>query len=152
MTSKADQLYEEIEKHVVATDLKLADVVVIRNEPCKIVAVSKNKTGKHGCARVTVTALHFFSQAKNQIAYPGSSRVPILFPIKTKYQIIDLQLENPFYNLQLVDDLENVIEFRVSISDNLVDLLKSKWEKFMQDDISVYVFISTSCGYNVLSF
>lgn len=44
-----------IKKIIPAGQLKVGDFVLIRGRPCKIIAISKSKTGKHGSSKIHVT-------------------------------------------------------------------------------------------------
>lgn len=147
MKSSAEQLFEEINRHVLATDLKLFDYILIKTEPCKIIQINKHKTGKHGCSKITIKAVHFSTRAKGEISFPGSARVAVLEPHKIKYQVIDYHGST----LQLMDEAGNVAEFE--LPDNDCPMFMDKWGKYMEDaNLAVHVNILSCLEYKVLLF
>ncbi len=58
-------------------ELKPGNFIIIDGEPCKIVEMSKAKTGKHGSAKAHVVAIGIFSGAKKTFVAPVDTRVEV---------------------------------------------------------------------------
>lgn len=63
-------------------DLREGSYIVIDGEPCRIVELSKAKTGKHGSAKVHVVAIGIFSGSRKSLVAPADQRVEV--PIVSK--------------------------------------------------------------------
>lgn len=61
----------------VVGNLKIGSFVVIDGEPCRVVEISKAKTGKHGSAKATVTAVGLFSKSKKVLVAPVDAQVEV---------------------------------------------------------------------------
>ena len=81
--------------------LKKGQYIVIDGEPCRIVEITKAKTGKHGSAKAHVVAIGVFSGSKKTMVAPVSQRVEVpiiekrtgqvLADLGDVYQIMDLE-------------------------------------------------------------
>lgn len=69
-------------------DLKTGSYVVIDGEPCRVVEVSRAKTGKHGSAKVHVVAVGLFTGSRKTIVGPADQRVEIPIVDKRYAQVI----------------------------------------------------------------
>lgn len=69
-------------------DLKPGNFIIIDNEPCKIVEMSKAKTGKHGSAKAHVVAIGVFSGSKKTLVAPVDQQVEVPIIEKKVGQII----------------------------------------------------------------
>lgn len=58
-------------------ELKVGSYIVIDGEPCRIVEMSKAKTGKHGSAKAHVVAVCMFSGNKKTLVAPVDTRVEV---------------------------------------------------------------------------
>jgi len=58
-------------------DLKVGSYIVINGEPCRIVEISKAKTGKHGSAKAHVVAIGLFTGSKRTLVAPVDTRVEV---------------------------------------------------------------------------
>ncbi len=87
-------------------DLKKGSYIVIDGEPCRIVEVSRAKTGKHGSAKVHIVAIGVFSGAKKTLVAPVDTRVQVpviekrlgqvLADMGDQLQIMDLETFDTF--------------------------------------------------------
>lgn len=91
-------------------DLKSGSYVVIDGEPCRVVEVSKAKTGKHGSAKVHVIAISLFTGARKTLVGPADQRIEIPIIDKRFAQIITIMGNK----IQLMD-LENYETFEVDV-------------------------------------
>lgn len=69
-------------------DLKEGSYVVIDGEPCRVVEVSKAKTGKHGSAKVHVVAVGLFTGSRRTVVGPSDQRVEIPIINKRYAQVL----------------------------------------------------------------
>lgn len=58
-------------------NLKVGSFIVIDGEPCRIIDISKAKTGKHGSAKATVTAISIITKSKKVLVAPVDSQVEV---------------------------------------------------------------------------
>ncbi len=63
-----------------AGQLKAGSYVLIEGEPCQVKGVEKSKPGKHGAAKVRVSAMGIFRDTKKNLLKPvdASIEVPII--------------------------------------------------------------------------
>jgi len=105
-------------KPVEAGSLKEGSFVVIDEEPCKIVEVEKSKPGKHGSAKVRITAIGIFDGVKRSIVVPVDQKVDVPIVGKKVAQVISITPAS----VQLMD-LSSYEVFEVSKEAIEVDLL-----------------------------
>jgi len=105
-------------KPVDAGSLKEGTVVVIDEEPCKIVEVEKSKPGKHGSAKVRITAIGIFDGVKRSMVVPVDQRVDVPIVEKRVAQVISITPAS----IQLMD-LSSYEVFEVSKETIEKDLL-----------------------------
>lgn len=82
-------------------NLKVGSFIIIDGEPCRIVEISKAKTGKHGSAKATVTAVGLFSKSKKVLVSPVDTQVEvpiiekkvgrIIADLGDKFQVMDVE-------------------------------------------------------------
>ncbi len=89
-------------------DVKVGNYIIIDNEPCKVVEITKAKTGKHGSAKAHVVAIGLFSGSKKTLTAPVSQRVAMPIIEKRVAQVI-ADLGNAFQ----IMDLETYETFEV---------------------------------------
>lgn len=87
-------------------ELKPGSFIIIDGEPCKIVEISKAKTGKHGSAKAHVVAISLFTGAKKTLVAPVDQRVEVpivekrigqvIADMGTMVQIMDLETYETF--------------------------------------------------------
>lgn len=62
--------------------------VVIKGRPCKIVDMSTSKTGKHGHAKVHLTALDIFTNKKLEDLSPSTHNMDVPNVQRREYQLV----------------------------------------------------------------
>ncbi len=82
-------------------DVKVGNYILIDGEPCRVVEITKAKTGKHGSAKAHVVAIGLFSGSKKTITAPVDQRVEmpiiekrvaqVIADMGDSYQIMDLE-------------------------------------------------------------
>ena len=71
-----------------AGQLKVGQYVIIEGVVCKIDTVDKSKPGKHGAAKIRLTATGVFNDKKMNLLKPGNADVELPILIKGHGQII----------------------------------------------------------------
>ncbi len=88
-------------------DLKKGSYIVIDGEPCRIVEISRAKTGKHGSAKAHVVAIGVFSGQKKTLVAPVDTRVQVPIIEKRIGQVIaDLGDSIQIMDMETYDTLE----------------------------------------------
>jgi len=89
-------------------ELKEGSYVVIDGEPCRVVEISKAKTGKHGSAKVHLVAIGLFSGSRKTLVGPVDQRVEVPIIEKKVGQVTAM-----YDNLVQIMDLETYETFEV---------------------------------------
>jgi len=76
--------------------------VVIKGRPCKIVDMSTSKTGKHGHAKVHLTAIDIFTGKKLEDLSPSTHNMEVPNVTRREYQLLDIS-EDDFLSLMSED-------------------------------------------------
>ena len=66
-------MYEK--KLVEVTSVKKGDTIIIDNAPCKISDTTVSRPGKHGHAKVNITAVGILDGKKRNVVMPGHDKV-----------------------------------------------------------------------------
>ncbi len=69
-------------------ELREGSFIVVDGEPCRIVEISKAKTGKHGSAKAHVVAVSVFSGVKKTLVAPVDQKVEVPIIDKRTAQVI----------------------------------------------------------------
>lgn len=69
-------------------EVKTGNFIVIDGEPCKVVEITRAKTGKHGSAKAHVVAIGLFSGSKKTLTAPVDQRVEMPIIDKRTAQVI----------------------------------------------------------------
>ena len=91
-------------------NLKIGSYVIVDNEPCRIVDLTKSKPGKHGAAKVRVVVIGVFDSVKRSFVKPVNAKVEmpmiekktgqVISTLPSSVQIMDLDnyeiLETPY--------------------------------------------------------
>jgi translation initiation factor 5A len=59
----------------VAKELKIGKYVLIDDVPCRVVEIESSKPGKHGAAKMRITAIGVFESQKKTLLSPGDAEV-----------------------------------------------------------------------------
>jgi translation initiation factor 5A len=70
--------------------LRIGSYVVIEEEPCRIINLTKSKPGKHGSAKARVVAIGVFDGTKKSFVKPVSAQVEVPIIEKRSAQVISL--------------------------------------------------------------
>jgi len=107
---------EEITYKSVAS-LKVGTYIMIENEPCKIVDISKSKLGKHGAAKARIVAVGVFTGQKRTIIKSTGDKVEV--PVISRKEAQVLSVRGKYAELM---DLETYETFEAPAADD--ELLK----------------------------
>ncbi|MHA1755117.1 MAG: translation initiation factor IF-5A [Candidatus Odinarchaeia archaeon] len=108
-----------------AGSLKTGKFILVNGEPCKIVNVEKSKAGKHGHAKVRVTAIGLFDGGKRSLVFPSTAQVEVPLIDKRSGQIISVSENNV-----MVMDLDSYETFEMPLPDE--EELKNKLDSGVQ--------------------
>ena len=100
----------------IAKELREGKYVLIDDIPCKIVEIESSKPGKHGSAKMRITAIGIFEGQKKTLLSPGDAdvdvpiierrNVMILSVSGSNAQVMD-QTTNEVYDLEVPSELQN---------------------------------------------
>lgn len=108
-------------KPVDVGSLRVGRYVIIDNEPCRVVSLTKSKPGKHGAAKARVVAIGIFDGTKRTFVKPISAQIEMPLIEKRSGQILALLPAA----IQIMD-LENYEVFEATYPDE--EKLKQKLE------------------------
>ncbi|MCC6010823.1 MAG: translation initiation factor IF-5A [Desulfurococcaceae archaeon] len=87
--------------YTTAGDLKVGSFIIIDGEPCRVVEISKAKTGKHGSAKANITAVSLLTKAKKVLVVPVDTQVEVpiverrvgqvIADLGDKFQVMDVE-------------------------------------------------------------
>jgi translation initiation factor 5A len=100
----------------VAKELKVGKYVLIEDIPCKVVEVESSKPGKHGAAKMRVTAIGVFDSQKKTLLTPGDADVEV--PIIERKEVLVLSISGKI--AQVMDKGTNET-YDIDVPDELVD-------------------------------
>ncbi|KON34447.1 translation initiation factor IF-5A [Candidatus Bathyarchaeota archaeon] len=86
-------------KPVEVGSLKVGGYMVIDDQPCKIVSITKSKPGKHGAAKARIVAIGTFDGVKRSIVKPVDANTDVPLVDKRVGQVFTL---NP-NSVQIMD-------------------------------------------------
>lgn len=78
----------------VAKELKEGKYVLIDDIPCRIVNIESSKPGKHGSAKMRITAIGIFNGQKKTLLCPGDSDVEVPIIERKTVQIMSVSGNN----------------------------------------------------------
>lgn len=112
-----------------AGSLKKGDYIVIDGHPCKVVELTTAKTGKHGHAKASITAIDIFTGKKLEESAPTSHNVDCPNVVKTDYELVSID-NNDFVTF-LTEEGEYREDLKLpSAADNdFVKPLRESYEK-----------------------
>ena len=61
----------------VAKELRVGGYVLVEDIPCKVVEIESSKPGKHGAAKMRITAIGIFEGQKKTLLSPGVADVEV---------------------------------------------------------------------------
>jgi translation initiation factor 5A len=76
-----------VSKPVDVGSLRVGGYMIVDNEPCRIVDITKSKPGKHGSAKARIVAIGIFDGVKRSIVKPVDSNIEVPIIDKRSGQI-----------------------------------------------------------------
>ena len=74
-----------------AGSLHKGDLVMIKGHPCRVVAFSTAKTGKHGSAKAMITGIDIFTANKYECTFSTSDNVDAPIVKRLEYTLINIE-------------------------------------------------------------
>lgn len=99
--------------------LQKGNYVVIDDVPCKVTETQTSRPGKHGHAKVRLTAVGLFDNKKRQVMMPGHDNIEVPIVDKRTAQVLSISgdmanvMDTESYetfDLRIPDDLKEDIE------------------------------------------
>ena len=106
-------------KSVSVGNLKKGDTIIIDDSPCKITDTATSRPGKHGHAKVNLTAVGILDGKKRQLVLPGHDKVEAPIIEKKSAQILSVVGNNAN-----VMDMETYETFEMEIPEELKEDVK----------------------------
>merc|ERR1712137_664417 len=72
------------------SSVKKGHYIVIKDRPCKVIDTSTSKTGKHGHAKVNMTALDIFTNKKLEDSHPSTHNVVVPVVVRSEYMVLNI--------------------------------------------------------------
>ncbi len=103
--------------YATAKEMRPGKFILIDGVPCRVVDLEMSAPGKHGSAKVRITAIGIFDSQKKTLLKPGDSDVEVPIINKKKAQVVSISgsmaqlmdLENyETYELRIPDDVKSV--------------------------------------------
>ena len=101
-------------------DIKVGRFILIEGIPCRVVEIETSAPGKHGSAKMRVTAVSIFDGGKKTLLKPSDGDVEVPVITKKKAQVVSLSESR----VQLMD-LDTYETFELPIPSDMADKIKS---------------------------
>ena len=121
-------------------DIKVGRFILIEGIPCRVVEIETSAPGKHGSAKMRVTAVSIFDGGKKTLLKPSDGDVEVPVITKKKAQVVSLSESR----VQLMD-LDTYETFELPIPSDMADKIKSG------DEIEIIVSMGKQAISRVLS-
>ncbi len=111
----------------VAGNLRVGSFIIIDGEPCRVVEISKAKTGKHGSAKANITAIGLLTKSKKVLVVPVDTQVEVpiiekrvgqvIADLGDRFQVMDIETFDVFeISKDLLDeDLRGKITVNIEV-------------------------------------
>ena len=99
---------------VTAKELKVGKYLLVEDIPCRIVNIDSSKPGKHGSAKMRITAIGIFEGQKKTLLTPGDADVEVPIIERTVVQIMSVSgntvqvMDSKTYDVYDIDVPEDV--------------------------------------------
>jgi translation initiation factor 5A len=100
---------------IVAKELKIGRYVLIDDIPCRVVEIESSKPGKHGSAKMRITAIGIFEGQKKTLLSPGDADVESPIIERRNVQIMSVSGKS----VQVMDQQTYEI-YQIEVPDELV--------------------------------
>jgi len=105
--------------YIPVKDVKEGRFILIDNVPCKVVEVETSAPGKHGSAKVRITAIGIFDGQKRTLLKPSSADVEAPVIVKKRAQVVSIT-----GNTAQLMDLESYETYELPIPQELMQNIK----------------------------
>jgi len=105
--------------YIPVKDVKEGRFILIDNVPCKVVEIETSAPGKHGSAKVRITAIGIFDGQKRTLLKPSSADVEAPVIVKKRAQVVSITGNT----VQLMD-LESYETYELPIPQELMQSIK----------------------------
>ena len=103
-----------VTKLIAATSIQEGRYIVLDDVPCKVTSVQISRPGKHGHAKVRITAIGIIDNKKRDIVMPGHDMVPTPVIDKKTAQVLSVH-----DNIANVMDAETYETFDIEVPEEL---------------------------------
>ncbi|MCX8166550.1 MAG: translation initiation factor IF-5A [Candidatus Micrarchaeota archaeon] len=102
-----------------AKELKVGKYVLIDNIPCRIVDIETSKPGKHGSAKMRITAIGLFDGSKRNLLTPSDADVQVPIVERKTAQVISVDNDSAklmdsetyeYFDVSIPEDLKGKVE------------------------------------------
>ena len=93
-----------------ANKIKIGDLLLIAEYPCKIVERTESKTGKHGGCKIHFCGIDIFTKNKHVIIHGSDKKVRVPNIVRTEYQLVDINDEESDAYLVLMNSMGQIRE------------------------------------------
>jgi len=100
--------------------------IMIKDRPCKILDMSTCKTGKHGSAKVQITAVDIFTDRKCEDVSPSTANKDMPIVTRVEYQLIDISSDG---YVSLMSDKGDIKEDVSVPGGELEDDIRARFDK-----------------------
>ncbi|MCL4365309.1 MAG: translation initiation factor IF-5A [Candidatus Marsarchaeota archaeon] len=100
-------------------DIKPGRFILIDGVPCRVVELDVSSPGKHGAAKMRVTAVGIFDGQKRTLLKPSSADIEVPIINKKKAQVVSVT-----ENLAQLMDLDTYETYDVSVPEEFRSLLR----------------------------
>ena len=125
-------------RHISMKELKRGGYVLIDDEPCRVVEIETSAPGKHGAAKMRVTALNIFTGSKKTLIKPSDASADAPVINKKKVQVVSITGNN----VQLMD-MESYEVFELPIDEEIRDKLQPGSEVEVMETLGKKAFYKT---------
>ena len=127
---------------VQASTLRKSSYVLLPNSrPCKISSLSTSKPGKHGHAKVAITAIDVFTGRKYEHVCPAHGTVEVPEVRKREYVVLDVDGEW----LSLLDEVKGEVREDVRVPGEGEMEMKERIEKGLRDGGKGVIVVVLGC-------
>lgn len=99
----------------VAKELKVGKYVLVEDIPCRVVNIESSKPGKHGSAKMRITAIGIFDSQKKTLLTPGDADVEVPIIDRSSAQIMSVSgksaqvMDNLTYEIYDIEIPEEIL-------------------------------------------
>ncbi|MHB1830114.1 MAG: translation initiation factor IF-5A [Candidatus Micrarchaeaceae archaeon] len=124
-------------------DLKPGRFLLIDGVPCRVVEIDTSSPGKHGAAKMRITAVGIFDGSKKTLLKPSSADIEVPVINKKKAQVVSIT-----ENLVQVMDLDTYDTYEVPMPEELKDSLKQGAEVEVMESMNRRIISRVMSGGN----